>query len=95
MGAQIPDGIDPQSIEKTVSGKENVLDALQKSVDFISKASEGMDSSTLDEKVELFGGNEYSKRMVMMIALTHNTEHKGQLIAYARMNDITPPWSQQ
>jgi hypothetical protein len=27
------------------------------------------------------------------MATTHLHEHLGQLIAYARANDVTPPWS--
>lgn len=95
LGADIPEGIDPQALEQQVQGKANIVDAVQKSVDFISKAAEGVSNQQMDEMVELFGGNKFSKRMIMMIALTHNSEHKGQLIAYARMNNITPPWSQQ
>jgi hypothetical protein len=26
--------------------------------------------------------------------IIHANEHMGQLVAYARMNGITPPWSQ-
>ena len=95
LGAQMPEGIDPQALEQQVKGKSNIMEAVQKSVDFVSKAAEGVSEQNMNEMVELFGGNKFSKRMIMMIALTHNSEHKGQLIAYARMNNITPPWSQQ
>jgi hypothetical protein len=29
------------------------------------------------------------------MAVTHLHEHLGQLIAYARMNGIKPPWSKE
>jgi hypothetical protein len=30
----------------------------------------------------------------MLGTVTHIHEHLGQLIAYARQNKVTPPWSQ-
>jgi uncharacterized damage-inducible protein DinB len=30
---------------------------------------------------------------VLELLATHNHEHLGQMIAYARMNGIAPPWS--
>jgi uncharacterized damage-inducible protein DinB len=30
---------------------------------------------------------------VLLLCLTHTWEHLGQAIAYARMNDIVPPWT--
>jgi len=29
----------------------------------------------------------------LLAIMEHNGEHKGQLIAYARTNDVVPPWS--
>ena len=94
MGATIPQGINPQTMEESVKGKDNIIQALQKSMDFISSAVKGVSDQDLDTQVDLFGGNKFSERNVMLIALTHISEHKGQLIAYARMNGITPPWSE-
>lgn len=94
FGATPPDGIDPQTLGETVKGKANIIAALQKSATYLSNASKGVTNDNLEDMVEFFDGNKYSKRMVMLIALDHIGEHKGQLIAYARMNHITPPWSQ-
>ena len=32
-------------------------------------------------------------RGVWIVTATHLHEHLGQLIAYARSNNVTPPWS--
>ena len=32
---------------------------------------------------------------VVYILVTHNHEHLGQSIAYARVNGITPPWTEE
>jgi len=95
MGAAPPEGIDPMSLEQTIKGKENVLNELKNSVKYISDAGKGVSNESLEDMVDFPDGNQYSRRMVMMIAISHSGEHKGQLIAYARMNQITPPWSQQ
>ncbi len=95
MGATPPEGIDPSNIGETIKGKANIMDALQKSASYIVNAGKAVTNENLEDMVEFFDGNKYSKRMVMLIALDHTGEHKGQLIAYARMNHITPPWSQQ
>ena len=94
LGAQIPDGVNPQTLEAEVSGRENVMKTLNASFDFVMEAAKGLDASALDQKVPFPDGNEYSKRSVMMIILSHASEHKGQLIAYGRTNGIVPPWSQ-
>ena len=93
IGAPPPAGIDPGKLAETVKGKAAIIDALQKSVAYIVNASKNISNEDLDDKVEFFDGNQYSKRTVMLILLDHAGEHKGQLIAYARMNQITPPWS--
>ncbi len=94
IGAQPPEGIDPEKLSETLKGKANILDALKKSATYLNNAGKAVTNEGLNDMVEFFDGNKYSKRMVMLIALDHVGEHKGQLIAYARMNHITPPWSQ-
>ena len=94
LGGQIPDGINPQTLESEVSGRENVMKTLNASFDFAIGAAKGLDAAALEEKVPFPDGNEYSKRTILMIILSHASEHKGQLIAYGRTNGIVPPWSQ-
>jgi hypothetical protein len=31
---------------------------------------------------------------IVLLSLDHTSEHLGQLIAYARMNGVTPPWNE-
>lgn len=47
----------------------------------------------LDAKTQLFG-REATKRAVLHLVVTHMHEHLGQSIAYARTNQVTPPWSE-
>ena len=34
-----------------------------------------------------------SKRSILLALTSHSHEHLGQLIAYARANNIVPPWT--
>ena len=65
---------------------------LAKSQEHVRKALEKAKDADLEEEVELFGGKR-TKRAVFMRIVGHNYEHLGQLIAYARSNDVVPPWS--
>jgi hypothetical protein len=46
----------------------------------------------LDRRVTLFG-QEFSEQGMWILQATHLHGHLGQLIAYARMNGVVPPWS--
>jgi uncharacterized damage-inducible protein DinB len=46
----------------------------------------------LDENIKMFG-QDFTRRRAVVVTVTHLHEHLGQLIAYARANNVTPPWS--
>jgi hypothetical protein len=46
----------------------------------------------LDAQIDMFG-TKATTRGVWITTATHLHEHLGQLIAYARSNKVTPPWS--
>ena len=48
--------------------------------------------ANLNENVNFFG-SEWPRGRAVLLTVTHLHEHLGQLIAYARSNNITPPWS--
>lgn len=93
LGADIPEGIDPQAIEQSDMSKEEAIDALKKSVDFAQMAVKNMPEEEMNTELTLFG-QPFTKRQIVFILGDHAAEHLGQLIAYARMNDVVPPWSQ-
>jgi uncharacterized damage-inducible protein DinB len=47
----------------------------------------------LDKTVQWFDKSMISERAIMFFLASHNHEHLGQMIAYARSNGVTPPWS--
>jgi uncharacterized damage-inducible protein DinB len=48
--------------------------------------------ATLNENIKFFG-QDVSRRSAVIGTVNHLHEHLGQLIAYARVNNLTPPWS--
>lgn len=94
LGYTPPADTDFMTMEVNIKGKENVLAALKKSNEFIL-------SKITEEKAENFGSEvdfgfaKFNRLAGLLIILEHAGEHKGQLIAYARSNNVTPPWSQQ
>jgi uncharacterized damage-inducible protein DinB len=92
LGFPPPEDVDMMNIEKT-EGKENIIETLKKSNAFILEKVGMVESDTFGEEVD-FGFGKFNRLSGLLIVLEHNGEHKGQLIAYARSNGVTPPWSQ-
>lgn len=80
-----------EAFEK-MSTKEDVLKHLKEGFAYAQSAVSGVDPAALAGQQKLFGGN-YTiiETSLGMAADMH--EHLGQLIAYARVNGIKPPWS--
>lgn len=56
------------------------------------KAISDTPDSDLETQVEFFG-TKWTKRSAMLLLMSHSHEHLGQLIAYARSNNVVPPWT--
>lgn len=93
IGGSMPREFKPE-MEKTITDKSEIKAFLKKSFEdaknFISQIKE----EDLDKSVDFFG-NKTNERRILMLVLSHNHEHLGQSIAYARMNGVVPPWSQK
>jgi len=92
-GVTIPAGINPRDMGATVKGKEATIMALKDSYTHMINAINSLTDEQLAETKDIFG-QQMTLRAAMLIAFGHCEEHMGQLIAYARSNDIAPPWSQ-
>ncbi len=93
FGNPMPEGFS-RELEKQVTAKADVKEWLDKSYNTASEFIPTIDPVTLDDKVETPFG-EFTKRKLLFVIATHGHEHLGQMIAYARMNGVTPPWSQK
>ena len=94
LGGMMPEGVNPQTIEQDLTTKAELTEALKQSTDFVVSAINAVENDDLGNKVEFPFPGEYTTMTAILIAQSHCNEHLGQLIAYARSNGITPPWSQ-
>jgi uncharacterized damage-inducible protein DinB len=92
LGGEVPADYEGKNLEAEVSNKEDAIKALKASIEFARSAIAGVSTEALDEQIELFGNDAPRMSLVLLIG-DHANEHLGQLIAYARSNDVTPPWS--
>lgn len=95
LGASIPEGVNMQTLEQDLKAKDEIVTALKESYQLADQAVKGAKDADLSKKVEYPFPGEFTNMTSILIILSHTNEHLGQLIAYARMNDITPPWSMQ
>lgn len=91
IGIAPPDDVDMMNLSK-ITGKENIIAALKKSNEFALDVVTKVESGEFGEEVD-FGFAKFNKLAGLLVIMEHNGEHKGQLIAYARSNDVVPPWS--
>jgi len=76
----------------SVTDKTQVIDHLTKGFAHAKAQIEAADPATLTGKRRLFGTDRDTVAIVIALGGDMH-EHLGQLIAYARMNKIVPPWS--
>ena len=95
LGAEVPKNINMRNLENELNTKEKILAELKASFDFAQKAVMETKDDELATKVTYPFPGEFTNMSTVLILMYHTNEHLGQLIAYARMNDITPPWSSQ
>ena len=93
MGFALPEGVDLGKIN-SMTNKDELLAVVNASFEFVKEKANTLTDANMAEVVELPFGK-FSKRTLLFILLDHSGEHKGQLIAYARSNKITPPWSEK
>ena len=79
--------------EATTTAKDDVVRELRQSIDYAAGAVGTVATPALEESID-FLGFPASRRAYVLILLTHNHEHLGQAIAYARSLGVTPPWSE-
>jgi hypothetical protein len=77
---------------RTLTDKTAVIDHLNKGFAHAKKELESIDPATLTGKRKMMGRDLSEADAVVFIGGDLH-EHLGQLIAYARMNHIVPPWS--
>jgi hypothetical protein len=77
---------------RELTDKAQVIDHLNKGFAHAKKELESLDAASLTGKRKVMGRDLSASQTALAIGGDLH-EHLGQLIAYARMNKIVPPWS--
>ena len=94
FGVEPPPDFKLQGYDKSTTDKAKVIQSMRGAFDHMHDAVLAMPDSSVEKQIDWFGGkNTY--RGVMLFIIRHNAEHLGQSIAYARMNGIVPPWTEE
>lgn len=72
--------------------RDQIIAEVEKSFAFVKKALADTPDAKLEESIDMFG-RKRTVRGLWVSTTTHMHEHLGQLIAYARSNNVVPPWS--
>jgi uncharacterized damage-inducible protein DinB len=91
-GPPMPEDIKSNDMERTVTSKSDVIAFLKRSLEAVQKARAQLKPGDLQRKVKIMNKDATVDGMYLRI-IVHDNEHMGQLIAYARMTGIVPPWS--
>jgi uncharacterized damage-inducible protein DinB len=83
-----------EGMEKSVTSKAEVIDWLKRSLEAVKTAHAAVTPKDLERKVKIYGRDATIDGMYLRI-IVHANEHMGQLIAYARMTGVVPPWTKQ
>ena len=78
-------------IEKTVHGKDALIQALKQASEHCARAYAQTDAATR-APVKLFG-MDMTRFHALVLNATHNGEHYGNIVTYLRINGMVPPSS--
>ena len=81
-----------EGMDKTVTAKADVINWLKRSLDAVKQAHLAVTAKDLQRRVHIADREATVDGMYLRI-IVHANEHMGQLIAYARMSGVVPPWS--
>jgi hypothetical protein len=96
-GATPPDGITPgcglfTELPANVTDKADVLAALDTSAAYLLDAVGSLSDAQMGETIRIFGQEGVLQESLLLVVGDMH-EHLGQAIAYARMNEVVPPWT--
>jgi uncharacterized damage-inducible protein DinB len=91
LGIEAPPGVDWPNFE-SITDKALVIELLGQSIEHVRASVDAMTEADVTRPTMLYGRS-VAGWAVLFQLLAHMNEHVGQSIAYARMNNIVPPWS--
>jgi uncharacterized damage-inducible protein DinB len=94
LGTAPPAGFDFKSVTAISSDKAKTVQALKDSFAHLRGAILALSDADLDKPQKMFG-RQTTQRGAFFMITGHFGEHLGQSIAYARMNGVVPPWTEE
>ena len=91
-GIQPPAGFTGQGYEQSTTDKAKVIAELKKSFAHVQSSASMLKDADAEKAMKVFG-MDMTGRSFAFFQARHLGEHLGQLIAYARVNGVVPPWS--
>ena len=92
LGAQSPAGLDLRALEKSTTDKAKIVDLLKQSFEQVRRTALATSDADLDKAVKMFNRDSTARNGFYTIG-THQHEHFGLCIAYARTCNVVPPWT--
>ena len=92
-GTPAATGVDVRGLEKSTTDKAKVIEIVRASYAYARQALAKQSEKDFEKPIKLFG-RETQAREPFLVMNHHQHEHMGQLIAYARLNGIVPPWTE-
>lgn len=94
MGVTPPEGYATEwfGTAEQISDKDAIVGHLRTAFEHLASTLEGLSDEQLQTPVSVFG-RDTNWTGAALLLVTHSHEHLGQVIAYARSNGVTPPWS--
>jgi uncharacterized damage-inducible protein DinB len=87
-------GFKAEGFEASTTDKAKIIEQLNQSFSYAEAAIQSMANADF-AKPEKKLGPDANDGDVVYLMVVHNHEHLGQTIAYARLNGITPPWTEE
>jgi uncharacterized damage-inducible protein DinB len=87
-------GFKREGFEKSTTDKAAIIEQLNKSFAYALASVQNMSNADF-AKPEKKLGPDANDGDVIYLMVMHNHEHLGQSIAYARVNGVTPPWTEE
>jgi uncharacterized damage-inducible protein DinB len=91
-GIAPPAGFKFDDFEQSKTAKADIVKTLKDSIAHMEAGLANMSDADMEKPAEFFG-MKTTARGAYMLLLSHAHEHLGQAIAYARSNDVVPPWT--
>ena len=94
FGMQPPTGLDFKAIQTAAADKAKITQLLKDSFAHLRQAILAINDGDMNKPQKMFG-RQTTVRGAFTVIIGHFGEHLGQSIAYARVNGITPPWTEE